>query len=130
MPLRNSHDDEQQSEPTSTTRSLSMWAATVGWCSALKSTALPLADTSHRGHSAATGSMRSVSSGLHPGPVREAATVPARMDDEEIDELILSRLRQRRAQQAGDRTASAADLATFFNEPEPRIQNRLRALAD
>ncbi len=48
---------------------------------------------------------------------------------EEIDELILSRLRQRRAQQAGDRTASAADLATFVNEPEPRIQNRLRALA-
>jgi hypothetical protein len=65
----------------------------------------------------------------HP-PIRWAATVPARRDDDEIDELILSRLRQRRAQQAGDRTASAADLATFFNEPEPRIQNRLRALAD
>ena len=66
----------------------------------------------------------------HPHPIRGAATVPARMDDEEIDELVLSRLRQRRAQQAGDRTVSAADLATFFNEPEPRIQNRLRALAD
>jgi len=60
----------------------------------------------------------------HPHPIRRAATVPARMDDEEIDELILSRLRQRRAQQAGARTASAADLATFFNEPEPRCTER------
>jgi hypothetical protein len=63
---------------------------------------------------------------------RPSAGVPplSQRHDEEIDELILSRLRQRRAQQAGDRTASAADLVTFFNEPEPRIQNRLRALAD
>jgi len=52
------------------------------------------------------------------------------MSDEEIDELILSRLRQRRGQQPADRTVSAADLAAFFNEPEPRIQDRLRALAD
>jgi hypothetical protein len=48
------------------------------------------------------------------------------MNDEEIDELILSRLLQRR----GQRTLSAADLATFFNEPESRIQDRLRALAE
>jgi hypothetical protein len=44
------------------------------------------------------------------------------MSDEEIDELILSRLRQRRGQQPADRTVSAADLAAFFNEPEPRIR--------
>jgi hypothetical protein len=44
------------------------------------------------------------------------------MNDDEIDELILSRLRQRRGQESGDRTLSAADLATFFNEPESRIQ--------
>jgi hypothetical protein len=52
------------------------------------------------------------------------------MDDEEIDELILSRLQQRRRQETADRAVSAADLAAFFNEPEPRIQHRLRALAD
>ncbi len=52
------------------------------------------------------------------------------MNDEEIDELILSRLRQRRGQDASDRTLSAADLATFFNEPESRIQDRLRALTE
>lgn len=44
--------------------------------------------------------------------------------------LILSRLRQRRSQQTADRSVSAADLAAFFNEPEPRIHERLRALAD
>jgi len=52
------------------------------------------------------------------------------MDDEEIDELILSRLRQRRRLETADRTVSAADFAAFFNEPESRIQGRLRALAD
>lgn len=52
------------------------------------------------------------------------------MNDDEIDELILSRLRQRRGQESGDRTLSAADLATFFNEPESRIQDRLKALAE
>lgn len=41
------------------------------------------------------------------------------MDDEEIDELILSRLRQRRSEETADPTASAADLAAFFNEPNP-----------
>jgi hypothetical protein len=56
------------------------------------------------------------------------------MNDEELDDLILGRLRQRRGQhEAGatsGRTLSAADLAAFFNEPEPRIQDRLRARAD
>jgi hypothetical protein len=52
------------------------------------------------------------------------------MDDEEIDELILSRLRQRRSQQAADLTVGAADLAAFCSEPELRMQDRLRALAD
>lgn len=55
------------------------------------------------------------------------------MNDEELDDLILGRLRQRRGQDdAGEisgRTLSAADLAAFFNEPESRIQDRLRALA-
>jgi len=52
------------------------------------------------------------------------------MNDEELDELILSRLRQRRGQETGDRTLSTADLATFFNEPESRIQGRFRVLAE
>jgi hypothetical protein len=55
------------------------------------------------------------------------------MNDEELDDLILGRLRQRRGQdeagETGGRTLSAADLAAFFNEPESRIQDRLRALA-
>lgn len=44
---------------------------------------------------------------------------PLAMDDEEIDELILSRLRQRRSQQAADRIVSAADLAAFSTSPSP-----------
>jgi hypothetical protein len=56
------------------------------------------------------------------------------VSDEELDELILSRLRQRRAQDAADETrdraVSAADLAAFFNEPQARLQDRLRALAE
>jgi DNA-binding IclR family transcriptional regulator len=52
------------------------------------------------------------------------------VNDEEIDELILNRLRRRRGQEPGDRTLSAADLATFFNEPESRIRDRLKALAE
>lgn len=72
----------------------------------------------------------SVQAGLRQTAGRSEATVPLAMSDEEIDELILSRLRQRRGQQPADRTVSAADLAAFFNEPEPRIQDRLRALAD
>jgi hypothetical protein len=55
------------------------------------------------------------------------------MNDEELDDLILGRLRQRRGQdEAGEtsgRTLSAVDLAAFFNEPESRIRDRLRALA-
>jgi hypothetical protein len=55
------------------------------------------------------------------------------MNDDELDDLILSRLRQRRGQDAAgetpDRTLSGADLAVFFNEPESRVQDRLRALA-
>lgn len=45
------------------------------------------------------------------------------MNDEELDDLILSRLRQR------SRALSAADLAAFFNEPESRVEDRLRSLA-
>jgi hypothetical protein len=56
------------------------------------------------------------------------------MNDEELDDRILGRLRQRRGQdEAGEtsgRTLSAADLAAFFNEPESRIQDRLRTLAE
>jgi hypothetical protein len=56
------------------------------------------------------------------------------VSDEELDELILSRLRQRRAQDVAgktrDRAVSAADLAAFFNEPESRVQDRLGALAE
>jgi hypothetical protein len=55
------------------------------------------------------------------------------VSDEELDELILSRLRQRRAQDAAgerhDRAVSAADLAASFDEPEARLQDRLSALA-
>lgn len=55
------------------------------------------------------------------------------MNDEDLDELILSRLRHRRSQDtAGDgsgRTVTAADLALFFNEPETRIHDRLQILA-
>ena len=53
------------------------------------------------------------------------------MNDDELDELMLGRLRQRRVQaaQTGDRTLSSADLAAFFNEPETRVQDRLKSLA-
>jgi hypothetical protein len=55
------------------------------------------------------------------------------MDDEDLDELILSRLRHRRGQDAArdgsGRIVTAADLAMFFNEPETRIHDRLQALA-
>jgi hypothetical protein len=44
------------------------------------------------------------------------------MTDEELDELILSRLRNRATQ-------SATDLAASFNEPEPRVEARVLALA-
>ncbi|MFI4978077.1 MAG: hypothetical protein ACHQC8_05315 [Solirubrobacterales bacterium] len=53
------------------------------------------------------------------------------MNDDELDELILGRLRQRRGQatETADRTLTSADLAVFFNEPEERVRDRLRALA-
>jgi len=55
------------------------------------------------------------------------------MSDEELDELILSRLRKRRVQadvaEIGEPSQSASDMAAFFNEPESRIQDRLRDLA-
>jgi hypothetical protein len=57
------------------------------------------------------------------------------MDDEEIDELILSRLRQHRAQQSGGPDRERGGPRHLLQRartpyPEPRIQNRLRALAD
>jgi hypothetical protein len=52
------------------------------------------------------------------------------MNDEEIDELTLSRPQQRRDQETSDRTLSAANLTTLFNKPESRIQDRLRTLAE
>jgi hypothetical protein len=55
------------------------------------------------------------------------------MSDEELDELILSRLRSRREQldrnDLHDATQSSTDLATSFNEPEPRVEARIRVLA-
>ncbi|HTU78585.1 MAG TPA: hypothetical protein VMF09_07480 [Solirubrobacteraceae bacterium] len=55
------------------------------------------------------------------------------MTDEELDELILSRLRNRRERAArseiGDATQSPADMAACFNEPETRIEERVRVLA-
>jgi hypothetical protein len=55
------------------------------------------------------------------------------MDDHELDELILGRLRHRRqktdAGELSDATQSAADLAAFFNEPEASVEDRLRGLA-
>jgi hypothetical protein len=55
------------------------------------------------------------------------------MDDEDLDELILSHLRHRPSQDtAGDgsgRAVTAADPAMFVNEPKTRIQDRLPALA-
>jgi hypothetical protein len=55
------------------------------------------------------------------------------MNDEELDELIVSRLRNRLEQTGGsefsDATQSASDLASSFNEPEIRIEARIIALA-
>ncbi|MBA3807590.1 MAG: hypothetical protein H0X28_04220 [Solirubrobacterales bacterium] len=48
------------------------------------------------------------------------------MNDDELDQLIVARLRQRRGQddrgETSGRTLSAADLAVFFNEPEPAFK--------
>jgi hypothetical protein len=56
------------------------------------------------------------------------------MTDEELDELILSRLRNRRQQTRRNElhaaTQSPTDLAASFNEPEPRVEARVLALAD
>jgi hypothetical protein len=55
------------------------------------------------------------------------------MTDDELDELILGRLRNRweaaHAKLSAAATQSAADLATSFNEPESRVDARIRALA-
>ncbi|MGA9313210.1 MAG: hypothetical protein WBV77_01135 [Solirubrobacteraceae bacterium] len=55
------------------------------------------------------------------------------MSDEELDELILSRLRNRREQfgrnELTDATQSTTDLAASFNEPEPRVEARVLQLA-
>jgi hypothetical protein len=55
------------------------------------------------------------------------------MSDEELDELILSRLRIRREQfgrnELSDTTQSTTDLAASFNEPEPRVEARVLQLA-
>jgi hypothetical protein len=55
------------------------------------------------------------------------------MEDHELDALILGRLRHRRqktdAGELSDATQSAGDLAAFFNEPEPNVEDRLRSLA-
>ncbi len=76
-------------------------------------------------------------SGLVVAPADQAGGAPRQklalgeMGDDELDELILGRLRQRRGNDGatGDRTLSAAYLAVFFNEPELRVQRRLIALA-
>jgi hypothetical protein len=56
------------------------------------------------------------------------------MTDDELDELILSRLRNRWEQAArievDAATQSSADLAVSFNEPESRVELRLVALAN
>jgi hypothetical protein len=51
------------------------------------------------------------------------------MSDGELDELILSRLRNRREQAARAAAQSPADLAVSFNEPESRVEARIQALA-
>lgn len=53
------------------------------------------------------------------------------MSDDELDELILGRLRNRRQAARANAAAaqSAADLAASFNEPESRVEERIRALA-
>lgn len=53
--------------------------------------------------------------------------------DEELDELILSRLRNRweaaNANLTPAATQSPADLAASFNEAEDRVEDRIRVLA-
>lgn len=53
--------------------------------------------------------------------------------NEELDELILGRLRNRReaanVNLASAATQSPADLAASFNEPEDRVDERIRVLA-
>jgi hypothetical protein len=55
------------------------------------------------------------------------------MSDEELDELILSRLRNRweaaNANLTPAATQSPSDLAASFNEPEDRVEERIRVLA-
>jgi hypothetical protein len=55
------------------------------------------------------------------------------MTDEELDELILGRLMNRReaahANLSATATQSPADLATSFNEPESRVEARILVLA-
>ncbi len=55
------------------------------------------------------------------------------MTDEELDELILSRLRSRREQtelgELGDATQSTTNMATAFNEPDARVEARVLVLA-
>jgi hypothetical protein len=55
------------------------------------------------------------------------------MTDEELDELILRRLRSRAEQfkrsELQDATQSPTDLAASFNEPEARIDARIALLA-
>lgn len=55
------------------------------------------------------------------------------MTEEELDEMILSRLRNRREQaertEISDATQSPTDMAAAFNEPESRLEERVRSLA-
>ena len=55
------------------------------------------------------------------------------MTDEELDELILGRLRSRweaaHANLSAAATQSPADLASSFNEPESRVDARILVLA-
>jgi hypothetical protein len=55
------------------------------------------------------------------------------MNDEELDELILSRLRSRLEQaernERNDATQSPTDMAASFNEPEARVETRVLVLA-
>ncbi|MBA3807600.1 MAG: hypothetical protein H0X28_04270 [Solirubrobacterales bacterium] len=55
------------------------------------------------------------------------------MNDHDLDDLILSRLRNRRVQaKEGDLSAAAqraTSPASFFNEPEDHVETRIRVLA-
>jgi hypothetical protein len=68
-----------------------------------------------------------------PGPHRWATVAPGDMTDDELDELILGRLRNRWEHAArvevSAATQSPADLATSFNEPESRVEERIQVLA-